>query len=148
MEWGYYGGDNSAWAKSTAAQAGVENFLAFNEPDHTDQANLTVPYALTGYQYLAAAGIPIGSPACADDNDQWFADFMTGVAANNYRLDFIAVHCYISDPNSFESYITNLHNRYWQYPIWITEMAPADWSGTNQISVAQATAFMQQVVPG
>lgn len=147
MEWGYYGGDNTAWLDSMMAQPGVKNFLAFNEPDHPDQANLSVPDALTGYQYLSNLGIPIGSPACADDNDQWFSDFMAGAAADNYRMDFIAVHCYIRDPNAFLSYIDNLHSRYWQHPLWITEFAPADWSGTNPVSVAEAENFMRVVVP-
>jgi len=148
MEWSYYGGDNTSWLNSMKAQPGVKNFLAFNEPDHTDQANLSVATALTGYQYMSNLGIPIGSPGCADDNDQWFSDFMAGVTANNYRMDFIAVHCYIRDPNAFLSYIDNLHNRYWQHPLWITEFAPADWSGTNPVSVAEAENFMKIVVPG
>ncbi len=147
MEWGYYGGDSTAWLNGRKAQPGVKNFLAFNEPDHTDQANLSVSSALTGFQYLSNLGIPVSSPACADDNDQWFSDFMAGATADNYRIDFIAVHCYIRDPYQFLSYIDNLHNRYWQHPLWITEFAPADWSGTNPVSVDEAKNFMRIVVP-
>ena len=153
MEWGYYGGDNTAWVSSIITQPGVKNILAFNEPDHPDQANLTVPYALTGYQYLSNAvnasngAVQLGSPACADDNDQWFTDFMAGAATNNYRVDFIAVHDYIRDPYQSLAYIDGLWNTYHK-PIWVTEFAPADWSGTNPVSVAEAEAFMNIVVPG
>ena len=147
MEWGYYGGDSTAWLNGRKAQAGVKNFLAFNEPDHTDQANLSVASALDGFQYLSNLGIPVSSPACADDNGQWFSDFMAGASARNYRIDFIAVHCYVRDPYQFLSYIDNLHNRYWQHPLWITEFAPADWSGTNPVSVDEAKNFMRIVVP-
>ena len=158
MQWGYYGGDNTSWLNSVVAsvqatQPGTIHFLAFNEPDHPDQANLTVPYALTGYQYMSNVAnasngtVQVGSPACADDNDSWFSGFMAGVGSNNYHVDFIAVHCYIRDPNQFLSYIDNLHNVYWQYPLWITEFAPADWSGTNPVSVGECETFMKTVVP-
>ena len=91
--------------------------------------------------------VNLSSPACADDNDQWFSDFMSGASSRGYKMDFVAVHCYIRDPYAFLSYIDNLHNRYWQYPLWITEFAPADWSGTNPVSVDEAKNFMKIVVP-
>jgi hypothetical protein len=147
MEWGYYGGDNSAWVQSVAAQPGVKNILGFNEPDHTDQANLSVSDALTGFQYLAAAGIPVGSPACADDYDSWFQQFMQGVTGQGLRLDFITVHCYLEDPYQFENYITGLHNWYWQYPLWITEFAPTDWASPSGVTTMDAANFMKIVVP-
>ncbi len=150
MEWGYYGGDSTSWLNGRAGQPGVKNFLAFNEPDHTDQANLSVAAALDGFRYLSdlsKRGTPVSSPACADDNGQWFTDFMAGAASRGYKMDFVAVHCYIRDPYQFLNYIDNMHNRYWQYPLWITEFAPADWSGTNPVSVSEAKNFMKIVVP-
>lgn len=156
MEWGYYGGDNSQWVRDTVAQPGVKYILGFNEPDHPDQANLSVSYAETGFQYLKAGGVPVGSPACADDNDSWFQQFFDDVDANNsfrgtgsqkYRMDFITVHCYISDPGSFEGYVTALHNWRWQYPLWITEFAPTTWGNPEGVSEPQAESYMRTVVP-
>ena len=63
------------------------------------------------------------------------------------RMDFIAVHCYLRDPYQFENYITNLRNWRWQYPMWITEFAPADWSGNNPVSTDECARFMKIVVP-
>ena len=63
------------------------------------------------------------------------------------RMDFIAVHCYLRDPYQFENYITNLHNWRWQNPMWITEFAPADWSGNNPVSTDECARFMKIVVP-
>jgi hypothetical protein len=152
MQWGYYPTGNPQddinYINYIKSQPGVQNLLAFNEPDNSTQSNLDVNTALDGYQYLAASGMRIGSPACTDDNNQWMSDFMQGVSDRNYRMDFLCVHCYIRDPQQFLNYVDNLHNRYWWLPMWITEFAPADWSGNNPVSDAEAQSFMQIVVPG
>ncbi|MDQ2800001.1 MAG: glycosyl hydrolase [Armatimonadota bacterium] len=146
MQWGYYGGDNTGWLRWVAGQAGVKSLLAFNEPDHTDQANLSVNDALTGYRYMANIGTPIGSPACADDMSSWMQTFMDSAGAQGLRVDYVAVHCYIRDPWQFLSYIDQVHTRY-NKQLWITEFAPADWSGNNPVSDAEAANFMKIVVP-
>lgn len=147
MDWGYWGGDNTGYVNQMKNQFGVQNLLAFNEPDHTDQAHMSVQQAFDCWPSLQASGLNLISPACADDNDDWFQQFMNGVPANNLRLDAIAVHCYIRDPIQFENYIINLHNWRWQYPIWITEFAPTDWASPSGVTTAEAANFMKIVVP-
>ncbi len=153
MDWGYYGGDSTGFLTWAAGQRGVSNVLAFNEPDHTDQANLSVASALQGYSYHSNfgtknPGIGMGSPACADDTDDWMYQFMSQATSPslNYKIDFVCVHCYQTDPSQFMSYLSWVH---WLYnkPLWVTEFAPADWSGKNGVSVAAATAFMETVCP-
>lgn len=147
MQWGYYGGDNTGWLNGVKSQPGVKSILAFNEPDHTDQANLSVDQAMVGYRYMANLGFPIGSPAAANATGGWMQDFMNRVAGENLRMDYVTVHCYIRDPWQFLNYIDQVHNLYWQHPLWITEFAPADWSGTNPVSDDEAANFMKIVVP-
>ena len=150
MEWGYYGNANNGsanWLKAKAAQPGVKNFLAFNEPDHTDQANLSVAAALDGYGIMQQTlQLPIGSPACADDNSAWMQSFMSQANQRGYRIDFVCVHAYQRNPYDFIGYINYIHNLYGK-PLWVTEFAPADWSGTNPVSVQECMNYMRVVVP-
>ena len=155
MEWGYYGNANNgsvSWLSGRKAQPGVTTFLGFNEPDHTDQANLSVSYALEGFSIMSTLGIPVGSPACADDGDSWMQSFMqqaVGINATTgypYRIDYVCVHCYARNPQDFINYVSYIH---WLYnkPVWVTEFGPADWSGTNPVSVAECMTYMRTVVP-
>ncbi|HEY3268390.1 MAG TPA: glycosyl hydrolase [Armatimonadota bacterium] len=149
MAWGYYGNANNSmvnWLSGVKAQPGVTTILGFNEPDHTDQANLTVAYALEGFQYLSQCGLNVGSPACADDSSQWMRDFMAGATKRGYRIDFVGLHSYVQNPSDFLGYVDYIHNLYGK-PLWITEFAPADWSGQRGVTVQQATNYMRAVVP-
>ncbi len=147
MQWGYYGGNNTDWLNSVKTATNAKNFLAFNEPDGADQANLSVADALTGYQYMAGLGMPIVSPACVHADDQWMQDFMAGANARGYRVDAVAIHWYGgNDVNGFLGYIDYIHNLYGR-DVWITEFAPADWSGNRGISPQQEADFMRAVLP-
>jgi len=151
MAWGYWGNANNNfanWLNSyVTKQPGVRNLLGFNEPDSSSQANMSVGQALNGWQYMANTGLPVGSPAGVHAESQWMRDFMNGCASRNYRVDYVCVHWYGgNDPQGFLGYLDWIH---WLYnkPIWITEFAPADWSGNHGISPQQAQDFMRQVVP-
>jgi hypothetical protein len=65
MWWSYYGAtqdvDTAGAVKMKAA--GARSLLAYNEPDHTDQANLTVAYALQGFKQAGIACASCGSRA-------------------------------------------------------------------------------------
>jgi hypothetical protein len=71
--------------------------LGFNEPDHPDQANMTVQQALDLWPNLTATGMRVGSPATAADpssSGSWLEQFMDGAKARGYRVDFVCVHWY------------------------------------------------------
>ena len=151
MAWGYYGNANnnfSNWLNNyVKKQPGVKSILGFNEPDSNSQANLSVAQALDGWQYMQSTGLPLGSPAAVHADDQWMRDFMAGAAAKNYRVDYVTIHWYGgNDPNGFINYVDYIHNLY-NKPVWVTEFAPADWSGQHGISTQQAYDFMHQVLP-
>jgi hypothetical protein len=142
----------------------IKRLLAFNEPDHTDQANMSYAKALECWPTLEKLGIPLCSPACAnpegihDDSVQgipgtWMRDFMREVDKRGYRVDYIGVHWYGgTDPKSFKSKMKKIHEKYGRRPLLITEFSPADWNtggdiGKNKHKPAAVLAFMKDVVP-
>jgi hypothetical protein len=142
----------------------IKRLLAFNEPDHKDQANMSYAKALEIWPALEKLGIPLCSPACAnpegihDDSVQgipgtWMRDFMREVEKRGYRVDYIGVHWYGgTDPKSFKSKMKTIYEKYGKRPLLITEFAPADWKtggdiDKNKHKPAAVLAFMKDVVP-
>jgi hypothetical protein len=154
MWWSYYG---ASQASDTAALTALKNagypvLLMYNEPDHTDQANLTTSYALQGYTHASIAANSIGfgnliSPACADDNSTWMQQFMAAVKSQGLLCHAVAIHCYNSTASSFLSYVDGIHSRY-GYNVYVTEFAPTDWKSPTAITVANCQTFMSTAVPG
>ena len=151
MDWGYYGNKDNGlmrWLAKVKAQPHVHALLDFNEPDGREQANLTVDKALEGWPYLMRTGLTLGSPAAVHADGDWMKAFMAGVEKKHYRVDFITVHWYGgADPQGFLGYLARVHALY-QRPLWVTEFAPADWSGHRGVSPQQAADFMRVALPG
>ena len=108
---------------------GVSHLLGYNEPDHTDQANLAVGDAIWSWPDLLGTGLRVGSPAPTDGGrDSWLYPFMEQADAADLRVDFVAVHyywCYNpSNPsgaaNQMYNFLKSIHDRT-KRPIWITE---------------------------
>jgi len=142
---------NIAAVKSLKEQGKIKYVLGFNEPNRTDQSNMTVSQALNLWPQLESIGLPLGSPAADWPTRQWIYDFLDSCKLQNKRVDFICVHMYVgTDDNSFIQTLQNLYNKY-HLPIWITEFATADWNattpGANAYSPEQVLAFMQRLLP-
>ena len=110
--------------------------LGFNEPDHPDQANMTVQQALDLWPHLMATGMRLGSPATAADpslSGSWLEQFMDGAKARGYRVDFVCVHWYggrfeiDGAVNRLKSFLQAVHHKF-QLPIWLTEYSLIRWS--------------------
>jgi Glycosyl hydrolase catalytic core len=132
-------------------QGTIKYVLGFNEPDRSDQSNMTVSQALAYWPKLESLGVPLGSPATSWPTVQWFSDFMDSAIAEKRRVDFICVHMYVgTDDNGFVQTLQAVYNKY-HLPIWITEFGTADWNATtqanNQYTAADALGFMQRVLP-
>lgn len=153
----------SAWSDTAAVQQKLDNILAlknqkivkyllgFNEPDHTDQANMSVETALAYWPKLAAVGLPLGSPACANPTGDWMKSFMQEAGKRNLRIDFVCVHWYGGiSASSFLARLKEIHELY-NRPIWITEFAPADWNAkspeTSKYTKTEILNFMKEVLP-
>jgi hypothetical protein len=155
MIWG------SAWAddatfnelKVLKAEGKIKYLLGFNEPNKTDQSNMTVEEAVSLWPQLMEVGVPLGSPAVAGTtvDNPWLKQFMTQASQNNLRVDFIAVHQYSIDnvPNFIQS-LQDLYDKY-KLPLWITEFAVADWNATtaqeNKYSQEFVLNFMKNLLP-
>lgn len=137
--------------KQLIADGKVKYVLGFNEPDGAAQANMTVDEAIALWPRLEELGVPLGSPATVSPNNEWMVEFMTKAAANNLRVDFIAVHHYgNSDVMNMINKLKITYNAY-KKPIWVTEFAVADWSASspssNRFSEAEVLEFMDKALP-
>ena len=128
---------------------GATHVLGFNEPDHADQANLTVAQALAGWPELLSTGLRVGAPAVSDGGLAWLYDFMSQADAAGLRVDYVPVHyyrCYgnAGDANGTASQLYNYLKGIYdvvQRPLWVTE-----WNnGANWTSCADPTFAQQEL---
>lgn len=101
-------------------KANVTHVLGYNEPDREDQSNLENEVVIDNWKYFMNNGLRLGSPAHSDPyNGLW--GFMAEAEANNYRVDFIAIHSYWSrDQQDWSWRLDNVYESFGR-PIWITE---------------------------
>jgi hypothetical protein len=126
--------------------AGYKYVLGFNEPNKSDQANMTVASAIALWPAMTSSpSILVGSPATSADGQSWFTDFMNQVSANDLRVDFIALHWYGWNAGScdakaanLESYIKWAENIPGNRPLWLTEWGCMNASNPD---VATVQAF-------
>ena len=123
--------DIQARAPGWVASAEPTCLLAYNEPDNTGAnggSNTSTNDVLGAWPYIQALNLPIVSPACANTFNSWMYNFYTMIAANNYRVDYTAVHMY--QPPNASALIGNLQTVYttWGRPVWLTEFSPVDWN--------------------
>jgi hypothetical protein len=125
---------NDGWPSFVPAytKEGYTHLLGFNEPDHTDQANMTVEAAITSWPGLLKSGLRVGSPATSDPFNAWMGSFMAQAEAKNYRIDYVALHCYwYKSAAQWKSDLQNIYDKYHR-PIWITEWnIGANWTGNS-----------------
>jgi len=117
----------------TNVKTNVTHLLGYNEPDKSDQANLTVDQAISGWPGLMESGLRLGSPAVSDGGLNWLYSFMDKADAMGYRVDFVAVHFYrgCQSAAQFYSFLKGIHDRTHR-PIWITEFNNgANWTNNS-----------------
>lgn len=117
----------------------TNTLLGFNEPDHTDQANMTVDEAIQQWPQLMKSGFRLASPApsAPGNGNNWLKRFMDKADSLNYRVDIAAIHCYWNSrvsggkADSWYSGLMDAYNsRGNKRPIWITEWNNgANWTG-------------------
>ena len=149
----------------------VDYVLGFNEPELSDQANMTVEQAINMWDIITNefenTDIKLVSPAVSGNGqiiagingreDGWLFRFMEEVesrnddndANNDLQVDVIAYHFYTVgfngriEANKLIAQIDDLWNRY-QRPIWITEFAGTSFSANNPVhSTEERQAFNQ-----
>jgi autotransporter-associated beta strand protein len=142
---------NRWWPDLTAQNwqtRGINHLLGYNEPDHPDQANMTIADAISSWPDLLATGLRVGSPAPTDGGrSSWLYPFMDQANAAGLRVDFVVVHyywCYNpADPagaaNQMYNFLKAVYDQTGR-PIWITE-----WNqGANWTACADPTPTQHQ----
>jgi len=108
-----------SWSEISGKQY-VTHLLGFNEPDHTEQSNLTVAQAIQQWPDMLKSGLRVGSPAVT--NTTWLYQFMDSCKAKNYRVDYVAYHAYWGgkSPSNWYNDLKSIHEKTGR-PIWLTE---------------------------
>ena len=103
------------------------HLLSYNEPDHTEQSNVSVSVAIEEWPKHLQTGKRLGSPATTDFN--WLYNFMSECRKRNYRVDYVAIHAYwggrgssvvCSTIDDWYKKLKEIHEKT-GCPIWITE---------------------------
>ncbi len=146
----YWPGLNEDWK-----YRGATHVLGFNEPDHTDQANMTVPEAIANWPILLATGLRVGAPAVSDGGLSWLYSFISQADAANLRVDFVPVHYYrsYSNPanpagaaNQLYNYLKGIYDTV-KRPLWVTEWNNgANWTTDPDPTFAQQTATVAAMI--
>ncbi len=115
MKWGAGG----SWSKLYALED-VTHLLGYNEPDHTEQSNVSVERAIEEWPLMQQTGLRLGSPATTDF--AWLYNFMNEANRRNYRVDYVAIHAYWGglSPHEWYTRLREIHERT-KRPLWITE---------------------------
>ncbi|MBU6308166.1 MAG: autotransporter-associated beta strand repeat-containing protein [Planctomycetes bacterium] len=169
----FWNSPSDATINTVKNRAGVEWVLGFNEPERTDQANMSVTTALDAWSRIcnafAGTSVKLASPAVSDNTAgrTWISDFMTQLedrrtnAANpkynpNLRVDAIAFHWYgYSNPNNpteaanwFIGSVDYYRTTYGK-SVMPTEFAIHDWGGayTDQQIIDANKLFLDNVLP-
>ena len=109
-------------------QNNVSHLIGHNEPDHTEQSNVTVDQAVAQWPELMKTGLRLGAPATTDFS--WLYDFMSKCKSKNYRVDFVVIHAYWGGLTAQQWYnqLKEVHDKT-GCAIWIKEWNNgADWT--------------------
>jgi hypothetical protein len=103
----------------------VSHVLGYNEPDQSDQANMNFKQIMDIWPEFMKTGLRIGSPAWANPwagNGGNLFDFIKKCDELNYRVDFVALHCYWGgkSPQNWYNDLKYIHETTGR-PLWITE---------------------------
>ncbi|MDB6070208.1 MAG: hypothetical protein JWL81_1379 [Verrucomicrobiales bacterium] len=133
----------------------VTHLLGFNEPDHADQANMSVATAIAAWPELLGCGLRLGAPAVSDGGLSWLYDFIDQCDALGYRVDYVPVHYYrsFSNPADPDGAATQMYNFLkgvadrTKRPVWVTEWNNgANWTSDPDPTYAQQQAAVARMI--
>lgn len=134
---------------------GATHLLGYNEPSHTDQANMTVQECIDAWPNHMQSGLRVGSIATDDPFNPYLQQFMDKAEELNYRVDFIPLHCYWNKPVGSWSRELDLIYENYKRPIWITEWnIGANWTtpsrfpndNPNEITDENAAFHLEELI--
>lgn len=118
-----------------AAHPNTKYLLAFNEPNLTDQANMTPAQAAALWPDVVALAkelnLKLVSPAMNygtlsgySNPIKWLDDFFAQPGVSIDDIYAISIHCYMSSPNAVQNYV-KMFAKY-NKPVWLTEFCAWD----------------------
>jgi len=136
---------NGGWPSWTEIneKQNVTHLLGFNEPDRPDQANMTFNQMIDLWPEMMKSGLRVGSPAWSNPwggNGGNLFDFINKCDELNYRVDFVALHCYWGgkSPQNWYNDLKNIHEQTGR-PLWITEWNNgANWTNEGWPDASRA----------
>ncbi|KAK0448716.1 glycoside hydrolase [Armillaria borealis] len=138
----------SSTINDTVAGGGVTAVLGMNEPQETQQSNLTPSEGADMWKtyieplHSRFEGVRLGSPAPsgAPSGKTWLEQFLT--ECDGCTVDFIALHWYDVNSTQFISYLQDFHETF-DRPIWVTEWACQNFNDAdNQCSEEEIQVFL------
>jgi Glycosyl hydrolase catalytic core len=106
----------------------VHRLLAFNEPDHKAQADLTVNNVVDYWPLLEGPNIPLASPSVAHPLGGWCKKFFQTADERGLQMEYTALHYYGgANVERFKTTMIEAYELYGKRPLLITEFAVADW---------------------
>jgi autotransporter-associated beta strand protein len=144
MRWGLYW---NSYANINGKQKST-HVLGYNEPDKTDQANMSVETAIAAWPALMQSGLRVGAPAVSDSATtgmglQWLYSFMSQADALGYRVDYVPIHFYKCDwsATQFSNYLAGVYLQTGR-PVWVTEFNNgANWCSSDPTPAQNATVI-------
>lgn len=129
------GYDKATIREYVAAHPKTKYLLAYNEPNLTDQANMTPQKAAESWPELVAfakeVGLKLVSPAMNygtlsgySDPIKWLDEFFVQPGVSLSDVEAIAIHCYMASPTAVKNYV-EMFKKYGK-PIWMTEFCAWD----------------------
>lgn len=128
--------------------SGTQYLLGFNEPNLTDQCNMTPAQAAEHWPAVVAlakeTGMKLVSPAMNygtlegyHDPIKWLDEFFAIPGINLSDIDAIAVHCYMPSASSVKNFI-EMFRKYGK-PVWLTEFCNGN---SNRISAEDQLKYL------
>ena len=143
-----------SWLESDQV-ANYTTILGFNEPDLTNQANLSVLQAASYQDLFTKTGLRIGSPATSYPTNEWYQEY--GKTVNMDDIDFIPVHIYYdwAGEGMAQAFLEAIDTLYQLYhkPIWVSEFGVANSGlyGANSNydeAYKQISTYLKETIAG
>jgi hypothetical protein len=149
MLWGTGADKTGNWndAANKALVSGSTYLLGFNEPDHSQQANISPSAAAAGWmQFMQpfAGKAKLGSPAVTNGGGDMGLTYLGNFlgACGGCTIDFVNIHWYDSASNVayFKKHVQDAYAAGKNRPLWITEFGASG-------SIDEQNTFLSEVIP-
>ncbi len=133
--------DEQKVRETKAAHPECEYILAFNEPNHLGQAEMTPSEAAAAWPRLKALAAELdmkiispalnyGSMPGYSDPVKWLDEFFAQPGVSLDDVAGIAIHCYMRNASSMASFVSHFYK--YNKPIWMTEFCSYDGANTPE----------------